>query len=84
MTPEELAEKLDLTLEGRELVAGVEFAEYTDEDGKTRYHLIYPNGYVDTMSLVDVHKDGNYTKARTRKGDRECMVDDDGIHLHWD
>lgn len=83
MTPEKFAEKLDLTFEGTEWVVGVEFAEYTDSDGNTRYHLIYPDGDIDTMSLSEVYADGNLTMARTRQGDLEVMVDDDGIHREW-
>lgn len=83
MTPEELADELDLTFEGTEMVVGVEFAEYTDNDGKTRYHLVYPDGNIDPMSLHDVYGDGNLTMARTRQGDLEVMVDDDGIHREW-
>lgn len=83
MIPEEFAEELDLTFEGTDMVVGVEFAEFTDTSGKTRYHLVYPDGDVDTQSLVDVYADGNFAMARTRQGDLEVMVDDDGVHREW-
>lgn len=84
MDKETLAEELDLTLEETVMVKGVEFARYTDSDGKERFHLIYPSGNVETMSLSDVYPEGNYTMGVTRQGDREVMIDDDGIHTNWD
>lgn len=84
VTPESLANEIGLTLEEFVMVKGVEFAKYTDSTGDTRYHLVYPDGHVNTMSLAEVYSEGNLTKARTRKGDMEVMVDDDGIHEHWD
>jgi hypothetical protein len=83
MLPEKLAEKLEIEFIRTEMVAGVEVALYKDDDGNERYHLVYPDGTVNTMSLSRVFKDGNYAKGITRKGDMEVMLDDDGVHEHW-
>lgn len=83
LTPEQFADELDLTLEGRRMLKGVEFAEYTDDDGDSLFTLIYPDGNVDTQTLSAVYADGNLTMGRTRKGDLEVMLDDDGVHRDW-
>lgn len=84
VTIDSLADQLDLDFEEEMMVKGVEFAKFTDEDDEVRYHLIYPDGHLDPMSLSEVYSRGNYTLARTRQGDMEVMVDDDGVHEHWD
>jgi predicted heme/steroid binding protein len=83
LTPESFAEQLDFTLEGTEMVAGVEVAEYTDENGDTLYTLVYMDGNVDPQTLSEVWKDGNYAFGRSRKGDLKVMLDDDGVHRDW-
>ena len=83
MNPNEFADELDLTLEDEIMVKGVEFAKYTDKNDNTRYHLVDDEGYVHPEILKEVYSSGNYTLARTSTGDKEVMVDDDGIHDHW-
>lgn len=83
LTPEEFANDQGLTLESTEFVAGMEVAVYTDEAGETLYTMIYPDGTVDEETLSDVWMSGNYTLGRTRNGDREVMLDDDGVHRDW-
>lgn len=80
MKPEKLDEELNVTLEGTKMIKGVEIAEYTTGEEETIYHLVYPDGHIDEKALSEVWADGNYTKGRTRKGDKEVMLDDDGIH----
>lgn len=83
MEPEPFADEIGMTFKGTEMVVGVEIAEFEDEDGGTCYHLVYPDGHIDTQSLSKVYKDGNYTMGITRHGDLEVMIDDDGIHRDW-
>lgn len=83
MTPEEFSNELGFEFTGTEMVAGVGIALLIDYDGEERYHLVYPNGEVNTHPLSEVWKDGNYTKGITRHGDREVMIDDDGVHQNW-
>jgi len=83
MEPEPFATELRLDYKGTEMLVGVEIAEFEDEDGETRYHLVYPDGHIDTQSLSEVYADGNYTMGRTRRGDLEVMIDDDGLHRDW-
>lgn len=83
LTPDAFADQLGFTLEGTEFVAGMEIAEYTDEEGETLYTMVYMDGTVDPQTLSEVWKDGGYTLARSRKGDLKVMLDDDGVHRDW-
>lgn len=80
LTPEEYSESVDLDFLSTTMVKGVEFAKFGDDEGELRYHLIYPDGTVDATWLTEVYSRGNLTLAKTRKNNREVMVDDDGIH----
>lgn len=84
LTPEEFADQFEITFEDTEHVAGVEVAEYTDEDGETLYTLVYMDGTVENETFSDVWKDGGHTLAEPRHGIKTVMIDDDGVHTNWD
>jgi hypothetical protein len=80
LTPEEYGESIDIEFLETTMVKGVQFAKFEDNAGELRYHLIYPDGRVDATWLTEVYSEGNLTLAKTRKNNREVMVDDEGIH----
>jgi len=64
-----------------EMVRGVEFA-VVEDNGDTRYHLLFPDGTIDDTELAKVYADGDFTMAITQGGVK-VMVDDYGVHYDW-
>lgn len=83
MGPQEFAENLVLDFEGISVLKGVKFAEFVDEKGRIRYHLVYPDGEVNEEALSEIYPKGNLTLARTFGDEREVMVTKEGIHDSW-
>jgi hypothetical protein len=78
LLPEDYGESLGLEFLGTKMIKGVEFAEYKSPGGETQFRLVYPDGKVDSMKLVDVYGEGNL--ALGLRNGIEYMVDDEGIH----